>query len=229
MTDNEILVEYIFHSGFSLETKDYFFVFDYFQGEIKMPDKAVIVFVSHGHDDHFNKEIFDWSLSHENITYILSDDILPPPGPNVKLMKPYDQINHLNLKIRTFASTDLGLSFLLEVDGMNIFFAGDLNWWHWKNDPEEENIQMEKDFKSEVDKLALINEKFDIAFFPVDPRLKESYYLGGQYFIEKIKPQFFFSMHFRDNYGVIDNFIEKMKGSETEIIKISNRNQKFVV
>ena len=142
-------------------------------------------------------------------------------------MGPYEQIDYLNLKIKTFGSTDLGVSFLIETDGLNIFFAGDLNWWHWKNDPDEENIQMEKDFKYEMDKLT--NENVDIAFFPVDPRQEENYYLGGEYFIEQMKPKYFFPMHFGDNYEVIDKFKEKMKDSNTEIIKISHRNERFTI
>ena len=48
MKKHDITVEYIFHSGFTFDTKDYFFVFDYFKGDIKLPDKPVVVFVSHG-------------------------------------------------------------------------------------------------------------------------------------------------------------------------------------
>lgn len=227
MKKNNITVEYIFHSGFSIDTKDYFFVFDYFKGDIKLPDKPVIVFVSHGHPDHFDEEIFKWAIFHKDITYILSDDITVNPSDSIRLMSPYEQINYPNLKIKTFASTDLGVSFLIETQELNIFFAGDLNWWHWKGDPDEENIQMEKDFKYEIGKLT--SENIDIAFFPVDPRQDEDYYLGGEYFIEKMKPQFFFPMHFGDNYEVIDKFIDKMKNSDTQIIKISHRNESFTI
>lgn len=227
MKKHDITVEYIFHSGFTFDTKDYFFVFDYFKGDIKLPDKPVVVFVSHGHPDHFNEEIFKWPLVNKDITYILSDDISANPSDSIRLMGPYEQIDYLNLKIKTFSSTDLGVSFLIETDGLNIFFAGDLNWWHWESDPDEENIQMEKDFKYEMDKLT--NENVDIAFFPVDPRQEEYYYLGGEYFIEKMKPKYFFPMHFGDNYEVIDKFKEKMKDSNTEIIKISHRNERFTI
>lgn len=227
MKKYDIRVEYIFHSGFTLDTKNHFFVFDYFKGDIKLPDKPVIVFVSHGHPDHLNEEIFKWPISHKDITYILSDDILANPSDSIRLMGPYEQIDYIDLKIKTFGSTDLGLSFLIEVNSVNIFFAGDLNWWHWKNDPDEENIQMEKNFKYEMDKLT--NENVDIAFFPVDPRQEEDYYLGGEYFIEKMKPKYFFPMHFGDDYGVIDKFISKMENSDTKIMKITHRNERFYI
>jgi L-ascorbate metabolism protein UlaG (beta-lactamase superfamily) len=227
MKKNDITVEYIFHSGFSFETENYFFVFDYYKGDIELPDKPVIVFVSHGHPDHFNEEIFKWTLFHKDITYILSDDITANASDTIRIIGPYEQIDYLDLKIKTFGSTDLGVSFLIQTDGLNIFFAGDLNWWHWKNDPDEENIQMEKDFKYEIEKI--INEKVDIAFFPVDPRQEDYYYLGGEYFINKLKPKYFFPMHFGDNYDVIDDFIAKMKDSDTKVVKISKKNEKFTI
>jgi hypothetical protein len=49
---------------------------------------------------------------------------------------------------------------------MNIFHAGDLNWWHWYDESDEFNINMSKAFKSQIDrlkncniKIAVINER----------------------------------------------------------------------
>ena len=54
-------VTYIQHSGFSVDFADMMLVFDYWMGEITIPeDKPVYVFVSHAHHDHFNEEIFEW-------------------------------------------------------------------------------------------------------------------------------------------------------------------------
>ena len=38
-------------------------------------NKAIYVFSSHFHEDHFNNDIFEWKKQREGITYILSKDI----------------------------------------------------------------------------------------------------------------------------------------------------------
>jgi L-ascorbate metabolism protein UlaG (beta-lactamase superfamily) len=46
-------IEYIFHSGFTVETDNYFLVFDYYKGKINLrEDKRTVVFSSHNHGDH---------------------------------------------------------------------------------------------------------------------------------------------------------------------------------
>ena len=124
-------IEYLHHSGCTVETENYFLVFDYYKGDINLKDKKTIVFSSHSHKDHYNPEIFKWQEEVEDINYVLSSDIDLEPGPNVFIMEPYEILKLHDVNIRSFASTDLGLSFLVEVEGRTIFFAADLNWWIW--------------------------------------------------------------------------------------------------
>ena len=53
-------VTYLNHSGFLLEWKNSYFLFDYYKGELPElnSEKDVFVFCSHSHHDHFNPEIF---------------------------------------------------------------------------------------------------------------------------------------------------------------------------
>ena len=53
-------ITYINHSGFLIETRDCYYIFDYYKGELPNLDKEkeVIVFCSHFHKDHFNPQIF---------------------------------------------------------------------------------------------------------------------------------------------------------------------------
>ena len=53
-------VTYLDHSGFLLELKDRYFIFDYYKGELPPLDrkKEVLVFCSHAHRDHYNPKIF---------------------------------------------------------------------------------------------------------------------------------------------------------------------------
>lgn len=216
-------IEYIYHSGFCVETDNYFLVFDYFKGNINLSNKKTIVFSSHGHADHFNPDIFQWSKKHTDISYVLSSDINIESSLNTYIMNPYESLNLLDVYIKSFGSTDLGLSFLVKADGKTIFFAGDLNWWYWDDDSEVEKLLMEKAFKEEISKIK--SDSIDIAFFPVDPRLKESFYIGGEYFIKKLSPKFFIPMHFGDSFDTTTYFKQKINISTSQIIEIYKRNQ----
>lgn len=224
MKDLGVKIKYIFHSGFTLETQDHFLVFDYYKGDLKLKDKKTYIFVSHGHHDHLNEDILDLP---GDISYIFSDDIEIESQRDIHYMKAYKTLKLDNLEIQTFSSTDLGVSFLVKVDGLSIFFAGDLNWWSWNSDTQEERDAMEYLFKKKVKRIE--GEKIDIAFFPVDPRLAENYYLGGQYFIEKLHPSYFFQMHFGDNYEKVKPFIHKIGDRGTKVVSIEEKNQIFEI
>ena len=77
-----MILRYIFHSGFLLETSQCILVFDYWMDPAGVMSvymntcKPVYVFSSHFHEDHFTKEIFKWKNRIPNVTYILSKDKL---------------------------------------------------------------------------------------------------------------------------------------------------------
>lgn len=218
-------INYIYHSGFTIEDEDYYLIFDYYKGDIELQDKETIIFCSHGHHDHYNPEILNWK--NEKTSYVFSDDIDVKSNENIHFMSPYEEITLKGIKIKTFGSTDLGLSFLIEINGKTIFYAGDLNWWHWDNDTLEEQRKEEKDFKDEIEKIK--SNDIDIAFFPVDPRLGEGYYLAGEHAIKELSPKYFFPMHFGDNFDVTEKFAHRFKDLSTEVMEISRKNQEFNV
>ncbi|MDR7871143.1 MAG: MBL fold metallo-hydrolase [Tissierellaceae bacterium] len=220
-----LTVEYIHHSCFTVEIGDKILVFDYFKGDINLKDKEIYVFASHDHGDHFSPKILEWKKDFKNINYILSDDIKVEEDENITFMAPYKEKTINNIKIKTFGSTDKGVSFLVSVDGVNIFHAGDLNWWYWDDDTELEKINMENSFKIKVKRLKESGIDIDLAFFPVDPRLEEYFHLGGQYFIEEIKPKYFFPMHAWDKYEISKKFIHKMNEKDSFIVDIQHDNQ----
>lgn len=214
----DVKIEYIYNSGFTIETKNHFLIFDYYKGDIKLSDKNTIVFVTHGHADHYNPTILDFK---GDIDYVFSDDI--KISDDVRFVKPGDILDIDDINIKVFGSTDLGVSLLVSVDGINIFHAGDLNWWYWENDTPLEKSSMENEFKAEIAKLK--DETVDIAFFPVDPRLGDAFGMGGEYFINEISPTYLIPMHFGDNYDATSNFIHKMKGNPCKISEITHKNQ----
>lgn len=232
-----IKIKYLFHSGFLLETDNKFLVFDYFKdnctkqnntdcGQLKATDfpddKEVIFFVSHAHYDHFDKEIFKL---HKNSKYIISNDLRINKDERTITCAPYQCFEVDGVKVRTFGSTDEGLSFLIELDGICIFHAGDLNWWHWEGESEEDKQHAKDIFLKEMEILS--KNHVDIAFFPVDPRLEDAYYYGGKYFIEMMKPKIFIPMHFQDCYSITGKFkmLMEKENIDTKIVTMEKRGQ----
>jgi L-ascorbate metabolism protein UlaG (beta-lactamase superfamily) len=235
--EREIIIHYIYHSGFAVEYGDYFFVFDYFKqkegtgkkqldiGHEISIHKMPLIFASHSHHDHYNPAIFQWRDRNPNLQFVLSKDIESKESENSCIfMGPYETMKKSGITITTYGSTDIGVSFLLDVNGLRIFHAGDLNWWHWAEESTEEELREEEEkFKNEVSRF--VDEKLDILFFPVDPRLGEHYWLGGGYMVEKFKPGLFVPMHFADNAEITSRFAEKMAHTGVNIAEIAYPGQ----
>lgn len=247
-SNKKVLIHYLFHSGFAIEAGDYFLVFDYYDcpGKViefgfagnDIPEKIAsckypFVFVSHSHHDHFSPSIFSWRDQNPQLTYVLSNDVKwKEDDPKHSLdsryinMSPYEHVEKNGIVISTYGSTDIGVSFLVEVDGLKIFHAGDLNWWHWAEESTKLELEEEEaKFKNEVSKF--IGEKIDIIFFPVDPRLGDYFWLGGAYMIEAFHPKLFVPMHFGEDCDIVRRFSSKMKQSGVPIFEITARGQEY--
>lgn len=237
-------ITYLFNSGFLVETEQYLLIFDYYQdaagskprsfsGSATLPpflrnNKPGFVLVSHHHADHSNPVIFEWGKLKPELTYILSSDIkLRRQGDRIELVSPGEVRTVGPLFLKVFGSTDQGVSFLIEVEGWRLFHAGDLNWWHWWDDSEAERAAAEEKFKAEISKLK--GEPLDLAFFPVDPRLGEYYYLGGAYFIQQLQPGFFIPMHFGTEYQITERFARHVQTPATKVVTLHQSPQKILL
>lgn len=234
-------IYHLYHSGVAVKTSNHLLIFDYYNDKVNgrrnitngvlteefiRNEENPIVFVTHSHKDHFNPVIFEWEKYNPDITYILSDDIEVEEEDNRYTMEKYQDINwEGDIYIKTYGTTDQGLSFYVEVDGLNIFHSGDLNWWQWKKFSEEKQKIEEDDYKKEIEKLTAKN--IDIAFVAVDPRLEENYHLAGRYFAETIKPKLIVPIHFADNYEITKKFVKEIKDLQVDAAIIENRGEKI--
>ena len=245
MALNQTKIYHLYHSGVAVKDNESLMVFDYYKdnpaglkrditnGVISQEDlaekKNLYGFVSHRHSDHYNPQIFTWEDQVDNAKYIISDDVnVRTDKDNYIFVNKDEQTQVDDMNIKTFGSTDSGVSFLVKKEDMTIFHAGDLNWWHWKNDSRDEQKAEEENYKKEVEKIAR-EEKIDVAFVPVDPRLEEYYYLAGDYFLREVKPEVFIPIHFASNFDITDKFAEKMSKSniDSEIKVIKKRGQEI--
>ncbi|MBT9154265.1 MAG: hypothetical protein DDT39_00934 [Firmicutes bacterium] len=213
-TADPVLVYYLYHSGFAVVTRNYILIFDYYRdcpsGCSTTADQIlaaargrhVVVFVSHAHHDHYAPVIWDWRDQCAQISYVVSLDVPVPDGvADVTTLRANHHCLLGSLSITTYASTDAGVAFWVEADGYRIFHAGDLNWWHWEGEPDEDNKAMAEQYRQEIDTLP---KEVDIAFVPVDPRLLQAYALGLTYFMSRVDARLVFPMHFANDYSIFE-------------------------
>lgn len=187
---SEIHISFLAHSGFAVETATKVLVFDYYKDDKKIVDsyakgsKPLWFFISHWHEDHFNRDIAKFEAHTRH--YIYNKDVRFHCQDTKKMqsMRLYDTIHMEDAIITQYGSTDEGGSFLVQTDGLKIFHAGDLNWWHWLGDTDANNAFAKDNFQREMKKIA--GQQVDIAFFPVDARLEAAREWGVTGFLQDV-------------------------------------------
>lgn len=200
----------IHHSGFAIKTENYSVIIDYYKDtenvvkEILSDSKAIYVLSSHSHTDHFNHEVLGWNKSFNNITYILSNDIKKKLKKlcdgetldSIYFLKKGESFLDENLSIMAFGSTDVGISFLLNLQGKQVFHAGDLNNWRWDGESTEKEKKMaESSFLAILRDLKRYVSVLDVAMFPVDARMQGDYSRGARQFVHEFDVKKFIPMH----------------------------------
>ncbi len=195
-----VKVKFIGHSGFLVETGGRFLLFDLYKDEAGVLSQGLpfegagAVFVSHSHGDHFNPKVFGLGVT--GSTSFIIDEGVRAPKTDCELFRlsPGKSADLGWATVRAFGSTDEGCSFLVDVGGIRIFHAGDLNDWYWEDESTpEELLNDEARFMQELGKIA--GNEVDIAFFPVDLRLGRHAARGAIRFAEAVRPKFIFPMH----------------------------------
>lgn len=239
-------VTYIDHSGFFLETDSAYFLFDYYQKDIPQmkKDKPLIVFVSHGHADHYNPAIFELVKQLPDVQFMI------PKGTQIKkyvlryetqgidlsahlmLVKKNEtyEVNLSNgkaLTITTLKSTDLGVAYLLSFEGKTYYHAGDLNLWLWDGESEEYNQNMTRKYFTQLEKLR--GKEIDIAFVPLDSRQGKHAFAGMESFLEYTNTKHVFPMHMWEEYHIIADFLEKHPEYQANMMNLEWQGQAFLL
>lgn len=229
-------IHYLGNSGVAVDTPKHFLVFDYYLDETpgrrvldegvitprSLPeDKSIIVFVSHNHADHFNPVIFKWKETRPNITYILSDDVRTQADCK-RIAKDQTLALEDGVSIKAYDSTDAGVCFLVQVDGLTIFHAGDYNLWHWQDESTPKEVQTAKaHFLKILRAIQADQPSIDLSFFPVDPRIGRAHDAGAAFFCDKLRPALTTPMHFGDQFDVAAAY-----GARTDVGKVFAPNKR---
>ena len=234
-----MMITYIHHSGYLLETDQALLLFDFVEGTLPAlaPEKDLFVFVSHRHGDHFSPKIFDLAASHPNIRFILSDDIwqnkVPEPLHGLAwFMDPGKVLEFQEgggLRVTAFKSTDEGVAFVVETGGYTIYHAGDLNNWRWNGESLAWNNNMSTNYRRELDKIKHAGFHPDVAMVPLDGRQENLFYLGLDDFMRIVGAKMVFPMHFWEDFSVIPA-LKKLECSteyRNQVANIEHGGQSF--
>jgi ankyrin repeat protein/L-ascorbate metabolism protein UlaG (beta-lactamase superfamily) len=239
----EAQVYYLGHCGYAIKTTKHFLIFDYnntgriptypglVNGHINPSEIAgenVYVFVTHDHSDHYDSSIFGWKNTIKNIKYIYGFDPssnrqIQYSGPEFTYVAPHENKTIDDITIKTIAANDAGVGFLVEVDGLTIYHAGDHAGWA---------AGQRDGYIKEIDYLAGLTSNIDLAFLNAtgchshDPvALAE----GTYYTLNKLKPNAWIPTHGLNNEAVYGPFVKDMerRGSKVKAICSENRGDSF--
>jgi ankyrin repeat protein/L-ascorbate metabolism protein UlaG (beta-lactamase superfamily) len=239
IADGEVAVLYLGNAGWAVKTKDRLLIFDYIEPSRKadeasllngyiipaeLKDQKVYVFVTHSHIDHFNPVIYEWKKAHQNIEYIFG--FKPKETPNyAHVMNPREEKSIDGMTIRTIASTDAGVGFLVQVDGLVIYHGGD---------HANRTKDLEKPFAEEIDYLAELGLSPDIAFISVKGcgfRDSEAVKTGVYYALRKLQPKTVFPMHASGDEYFYRSFSEEAadQNFKTGFVCAENKGDSFIL
>lgn len=206
-------ITFIEHSGFMVEMEHTVLLFDYYHGKIPTFDKnkMLYVFVSHSHADHYNPVIWELKEQYEKVQYIISDDVKTKE--NALRMKPHEKKQISEMTVETLKSNDIGVAYIVEVEGKVIYHAGDLNWWHWEGEEESFNLDQATRYQHEMQQLkkTLQGKSLDLAFIPMDQRLEQDFARGVICFCESVYAKHIVPIHFWNDFDALKTMMQSLQ------------------
>ena len=214
-------ITFLGHDGFLLELDRVLLLFDWWTGQLPpLPDKPLLVFASHSHQDHFKPEIFALDDGSRTVRFLLGNDIKLSRRHKEVWQLTEEVVSHCQrlhggerteplpgVTVETLSSTDAGVAFVVTAQGKTIYHAGDLNWWHWAGESELWNRNMEHDYKRFLEPLR--GREIDLAMVPLDPRLGEAEDWGLRYFLELTRTRQVLPMHQWEDGSPTDRFLDR--------------------
>lgn len=204
-----IEIVYVHHNSFILKLPQRTFLFDY-PALSHLPEGApglvtrevagrrLFVVFSHSHADHLNPEVGAVTSLADSVRYIVSDDVpemcpevLPENADEVLVVAPDDEAVFEGVNVAALEANDLGVAFVLTVEGLRIYYGGDLANWDWESLPAKAREACRDFFDAALARVAA--RPVSIAFANVDRRLKSL--AGGPEVVRRLAPRLFVPMH----------------------------------
>lgn len=232
-------VTFLAHSGFLAELPSVTLLFDWREGELPAlrPGVPLYVFASHCHEDHFSPRIFGLNDGSRDVCFVLGHDIELSPwnraqwsvssgtAEKCRVLRGGQSLVLPRAGIEALPSTDEGEAFQVEADGLVLLHAGDLNWWHWEEEDEAWNRDMEINFRRYTEPLR--GRRIDLAMLPLDPRLGEDGFRGPRHFLETADIRRFLPMHQWGDFGFTERFLARYPEFRERTVPVTGERQVF--
>ncbi|HYF30844.1 MAG TPA: MBL fold metallo-hydrolase [Chitinophagaceae bacterium] len=165
-------LHYFYNSGWMIETSKHAILIDFIPHQASgstfdrvkqmlqqaaARNKKILVMVTHDHQDHFDPAVLQLHNDVPGITYILGWNYQAATGTSIHTLLPGDSLIQPAYNVYTHTSTDEGVGFLLEIDGLSIYHAGDHALWA------EQILQL---FTDELKAIRGKTKQIDLAFIP---------------------------------------------------------------
>ncbi len=223
----ELKITYVFHNCFIIEWNDEIILFDY--PEIisnrareyvkgKVIGKKLAILISHSHLDHFSEELLEFKTLAKDFKCIVSADVAEK---SEKCLNECLVVNEgvkfeiWDIEGKAYGSSDLGVSFLLKIGGIKIYFAGDNADWRRKELPSVIGELVWNVFSKTIREVRNDVGELDIAFIDVCEICEN---LGGVfYIIEELKPKLIIPMHLYGNIKILKDIANFLRNFKTKV------------
>jgi len=234
----EAVAWYCGHSGWAVLTHDHVLVFDYWERD-RQPDEPglacgcicpdelagrdVVVFVSHHHGDHWWPGVMEWRAKVDDVTYVFGFE--PENVEGYEFVVPREHYDFDGVKVTTTRSTDAGVGFVVEVDGVTVFHPGD----HHNRAAELDGI-----YREDIDWLAAAGVRPDLCFLPMSGcgfGDLEPVHAGANYTLKVLQPAVFSPMHGGQNSRRYHDFVAERKDlfPDVKMVAVTDRGDRIKV
>lgn len=199
-------LRYLGTSGWRVVTPRHVLLFDWVEGDPALDDRltdgrSLTLFVSHGHADHASDSSIAAVASRPDARVVMGWD--GPEAERRTVIGPREVRTIDGLIVRTIASTDAGVGFLVEADGVRVFHAGDHAQW---------SAAFQAAYRAEIDWLERTAGAVDVALLPVATGAQcephEHLFDGASYALRVLRARVAAPMHVRcpDRLEVYEQF-----------------------
>ncbi|MDX1943555.1 MAG: MBL fold metallo-hydrolase [Saprospiraceae bacterium] len=222
-------VTYLYNSGFLIETANEIILIDYIPADKLLLDsillhklkkatesnKRAYILVTHEHSDHFYEPLLQWHHKINGLTTILGWDY---PTTDKSILKVFnrDSITIGSFKLIAHPSTDAGSGFLINVDNITFYHAGDHAAW-------AEDFTAK--FTDEIKFIKRVAKEINMVFIPIVRgklgacKSTESITNGAMLTLQILNPDMVFPMHLQcDDLTPYKTFGKQVKQRFSSII-----------